>query len=184
MGVRGPYATEGTGNGYMVRLSLRFKKRLRKEFRSRWELLREAPPGPDRIALLIRFATEVILRNGREWRLSREQLKFRRRSFESQKNEWIGVLRPGACRACGRGERHRCWHHIILVSNGGSHGPKNRIAICEECHAQIHLHVRAPETTDDDLYRKARALLVPKFDALPRLVKPSGERVLPQIKQR
>jgi hypothetical protein len=51
-------------------------------------------------------------------------------------------LRATQCQVCFNGDRRRIWHHIIAVKNGGSASPRNRIALCAQCHKQLHPHLR------------------------------------------
>ena len=150
-----------------MRISLRFKARMRKEQQVRWTALKSVPPGPEKIALLIRYAQEPLVRCGRTF--TPDDQAYRRRSFTTTKG-WRGNAGLGLCQACGRSGRLRSWHHVLPLCLGGSNGPKNLIRVCHECHAQIHLHLAAPVDTDDALYRLARQLVRP-FDATPRLVR-------------
>lgn len=152
-----------------VYLSLRFKRKLKSHQRDRWALLNAVNQGPAKIALLIKFATDVEYYGHHIWRPDTSQ---RRRIFNADKQSWIGDAGIGHCRACGHGPRLRCWHHILPLCAGGSNSAKNRIRVCEECHAQIHMHLSAPPDTDDALYRQSRALIASGMERLsPRLVK-------------
>jgi hypothetical protein len=152
----------------MRRLSQRFTAKLRKGQNQRHQAIRGSVPGPHRIALLIEFAKHTVQFSNKTWHP--EDLPVRRRRFASAK-EWLHNAGCGWCRACGRQNRKLCWHHIMLLSSGGSNAPKNLIKICAECHAQIHLHLQPPSDTDDALYRAARAIKLKPFDPTPRLVR-------------
>jgi len=49
----------------------------------------------------------------------------------------------GSCQVCGG--KSTCQRHIILLKNGGSDKRKNRINICDTCHAQIHDWMDTPK---------------------------------------
>lgn len=42
------------------------------------------------------------------------------------------------CFACRRTSRQFVSHHIIQIQHGGSNYARNRVSICEDCHAKIH----------------------------------------------
>lgn len=43
----------------------------------------------------------------------------------------------GPCLVC-REWMATCQHHIVMLINGGSNKPYNRIMICDHCHSQVH----------------------------------------------
>jgi HNH endonuclease len=150
---------EGAGS-----VSLRQAKQAKREQRRRWEALRRAPMGPERIGLLIRFAAPTP----RDRQVSIEALRRRRQGFNQMRDGWLGDAGGGQCFGCGRHWRERCWHHIKPLMVGGSNGWKNRVPICTECHAQIHPWLPVPDATNEQLYRLARQ---PQALGPPRLVK-------------
>lgn len=42
------------------------------------------------------------------------------------------------CFACRSLDRRLVWHHVIQLQNGGSNNRRNRVSICEACHADVH----------------------------------------------
>lgn len=65
------------------------------------------------------------------------------------RREEIRIPRPRLCFACGSGEHHLYWHHVIAVSNGGDNDPYNTVAICHECHRFIHPWMREGDSSED-----------------------------------
>ncbi|MBQ5767390.1 MAG: HNH endonuclease, partial [Clostridiales bacterium] len=39
-------------------------------------------------------------------------------------------------------------HHIIPISEGGKHDKSNIMAVCRECHDEIHRRMREEKTND------------------------------------
>lgn len=69
----------------------------------------------------------------------REPLEKRREKF--QNNKRLRRFFNRKCYVCGRASEAR--HHIIPLSNGGSHVAKrNIVAICKYHHAEIHPWLR------------------------------------------
>ena len=50
--------------------------------------------------------------------------------------------RGSRCQCC-RASDAICYHHIILLKNGGADVKRNRILICQECHEKIHPWMKA-----------------------------------------
>jgi hypothetical protein len=57
-------------------------------------------------------------------------------------NPNVTLSAPNGCFSCGSRRQPLNWHHVIQVQYGGSNGPRNRVAICEPCHAAIHPWVK------------------------------------------
>ena len=77
----------------------------------------------------------------------KEQLEFKRKKFNKQlSNENGTILRYKGkegkiiiveCKVCELNNSY-VRHHIIQLQNGGHNGRKNRIALCEKCHNEVH----------------------------------------------
>lgn len=80
----------------------------------------------DRLGALKRFAELAIVRPA-EW----DYAEIRTRSQEH-------YLRAGECFGCKASDRGLAWHHIIQIQFGGSNFLRNRVALCDACHAAIH----------------------------------------------
>lgn len=80
----------------------------------------------DRPGALRRFA-EIAIERDANW--NREEV----RATSQQHN-----LRAHACFACRAGGRPIAWHHVIQIQHGGSNLLRNRVALCEPCHADVH----------------------------------------------
>jgi hypothetical protein len=59
-----------------------------------------------------------------------------RASWDRRKNRLKKFKRFTCCYACGRYAQAR--HHIIWLSHGGRNQTNNVIALCSDCHAEIH----------------------------------------------
>lgn len=53
------------------------------------------------------------------------------------------------CGVCGSVPSHR--HHIVTLRNGGPNFPKNLIALCEWCHAQVHPWMPEPPVSEESM---------------------------------
>lgn len=82
--------------------------------------------GGDRIAVLRRFAELAIARED-GW----DPAAVRVQSGEH-------LLHADACFGCRVDRRPLVWHHIIQIQHGGSNLMRNRTALCESCHADVH----------------------------------------------
>ncbi len=79
--------------------------------------------------------------------LPKEQLESRRIKFNKQLSNANGtILRYKGmggkivivqCKVCETNDSY-LRHHIIQLQHGGNNGRKNRIALCEVCHNEIH----------------------------------------------
>lgn len=85
----------------------------------------EAHSG-DRLAALRRFAEIAIVRPA-EW----DYADVRELAQKSGS-------RSGQCYGCRTDSRALISHHVIQIQHGGSNSPRNRVAICEACHADVH----------------------------------------------
>lgn len=47
-------------------------------------------------------------------------------------------LKADGCFGCRQQKTKLGWHHVIQIQHGGSNYLRNRVAICESCHAAIH----------------------------------------------
>ena len=57
------------------------------------------------------------------------------------------------CFVCKKKKAY-CWHHLILIKNGGYDNLLNRIPICNNCHSFIHAWL-----LEDDLTREFREII-------------------------
>lgn len=85
-----------------------------------------ARPDADRIAVLRMFA-EVAIHRPAEWDPQRVRADATRHH-----------LHADVCFGCCSGDRPIAWHHILQVQHGGSNTPRNRMALCDACHAAVH----------------------------------------------
>jgi hypothetical protein len=42
------------------------------------------------------------------------------------------------CFVCGGEPRERIWHHVMLLSHGGTNHKHNLVLLCAGCHAEVH----------------------------------------------
>jgi len=63
-----------------------------------------------------------------------------------KKRRRVHFIPNGPCVVC-YSHIANCQHHIIMLINGGSNKPYNRINICNFCHAQIHPWIKCDEKT-------------------------------------
>lgn len=82
--------------------------------------------GADRIAILRLFAELAIVRPD-DW----DYAEVRAQSAEH-------TLLLEQCFACRSGDRLVHAHHVVQVQHGGSNTSRNRVALCNLCHAAIH----------------------------------------------
>jgi hypothetical protein len=90
------------------------------------EFWRAANSDADRIALLRAFAELAIVRPS-GWNV----VEIRAEAHQHH-------LAASRCFACWIGGRVLSWHHVIQIQFGGSNYVRNRVAICEACHAAVH----------------------------------------------
>lgn len=88
-----------------------------------WRVCRDG--RTDRVATLRAFAEIAIVRPA-GW----NPAEIRATTDDS-------LLSADHCFGCGAGVR-LSWHHIIQIQHGGSNYVRNRVAICDACHAQVH----------------------------------------------
>lgn len=88
-------------------------------------------PGADKLHILRVFAEIAIVRPA-SWDAHDVRAKATQHS-----------LHADGCAVCCGG-RALQWHHVLQVQFGGSNTPRNRIALCEACHASIHPWLGAP----------------------------------------
>lgn len=84
--------------------------------------------GADRVGLLRIFAEIAIVRPP-TW-----DFKQIRIEAEATKH-FIGA---DQCFGCFSGDREFHRHHIIQIQHGGSNTPRNRVALCDACHSDVH----------------------------------------------
>ena len=106
------------------------KKFLRRLDRERKQLVSANPK--DRLAFLIRWA-DIKAVNFVPYEHRRHQRRWSWRKFNL-----------ALCWACGKAKR-LIRHHVIQVKNGGNNDPRNVVAICAECHLEIHPWMDADE---------------------------------------
>jgi hypothetical protein len=94
----------------IIREVMQFRRDLR-EFKYSWD---------NRVKKLREFSDIKIFNCRNYW-------KFRLQKF----------VPKGLCEICLKSNAD-CQHHIILLKNGGTNKPHNRINICENCHCSIH----------------------------------------------
>lgn len=122
----------------------------------------------DQLGALKRFA-EIAITRPAEWDYAaiREQAGESRRHFHD-----------GICYGCRRHERMLVSHHVIQIQHGGSNYARNRVDICEQCHAAVHPWLTAPPreksgwfrignlaSTVSEMVRKHNAGVCPHFEA-------------------
>lgn len=89
------------------------------------EFYRQIHAGADRLPLLRRFAELAIVRPS-TW----DYEAIRRASQQH-------TLTAPTCFGC-LAARSLSWHHIIQIQHGGSNYLRNRVALCDECHHDVH----------------------------------------------
>ena len=80
----------------------------------------------DRMGALRRFAELAIFRDG-DW----DPAVIRATSKQHN-------LRAQHCFGCAADNRPLNWHHVIQIQHGGSNLLRNRVALCDPCHADVH----------------------------------------------
>lgn len=68
------------------------------------------------------------------------------RQSANQSRALFWVRRPTKRCFCGCGRQAVHAHHVIQLQNGGADILKNKVPVCEECHADIHPWMPAQET--------------------------------------
>lgn len=63
-------------------------------------------------------------------------------SYSIRRKKWFYA--EGICEVC-KSFQSTCQHHLVMLKNGGSNKPWNRIQICEECHCLIHDWIKPRE---------------------------------------
>lgn len=59
-------------------------------------------------------------------------------------------LKAYFCFACRNADTKWAWHHVIQIQFGGSNYIRNRVALCERCHSQVHPWLpEVPRSIDD-----------------------------------
>jgi hypothetical protein len=91
-------------------------------------------PAIDRLNMLRIFA-EIALVRPAEWDYAGVR-------DGAGTNPNVTLSAPNGCFSCGSRRQPLNWHHVIQVQYGGSNGLRNRVAICEPCHAAIHPWVK------------------------------------------
>lgn len=83
--------------------------------------------GEDRIGALRRFVEIAIARDaGCDPETVRAESSNHR-------------LFANVCFGCRRADRQPLiWHHVIQIQHGGSNLLRNRVALCDDCHADVH----------------------------------------------
>lgn len=84
--------------------------------------------GEDKLELLKAFAEQTIARTS-DWNQA---------TIRDEASTHGGGVEGKGCFACLSQDRKLYWHHILQVQHGGSNHPRNRVAICYQCHARIH----------------------------------------------
>lgn len=98
----------------------------------------------DRLALLKKYA-------GIQWAtIPPEMLKGRRRQYLGYKRRVLKSAGFGNCWVC-LVRTALSWHHVIQLQHGGDNRTNNLVAICEGCHAEVHVWLK-----------KEREFLVPE----------------------
>lgn len=80
----------------------------------------------DRVALLRAFAEIAIVRPA-TW----NPAEIRAHAHEHR-------LQLAGCFSCRRADGRAAWHHVIQIQFGGSNYLRNRVALCDACHAAVH----------------------------------------------
>lgn len=94
---------------------------------------------------LLSHVGKVVIRRPLDW----DRAVVRR---EHEQAIRAGILRLAAtqCFGCMKGGP-LYQHHIIEVQNGGSNDPRNRVALCFDCHKSLHPWLEAPKSTGQGL---------------------------------
>lgn len=88
----------------------------------------------ERVAVLRTFA-EVAIERPAGW-----DPKAIRAEADQQQHR-----RGAVCLACRHADRPIDWHHVIQIQHGGSNTVRNRVPLCEICHARVHPWLPAPD---------------------------------------
>lgn len=80
----------------------------------------------DRPGALRRFA-EIAIVQGDDWNPD-----------EIRAHSRVTNLHASACFSCRASSRPLSWHHVIQIQHGGTNYLRNRVALCDPCHADVH----------------------------------------------
>lgn len=73
----------------------------------------------------------------------------------------VHFVPEGPCEICHY-RLSTCQHHIVMLINGGSNKPWNRINICDHCHCSIHDWIKPREAKtvilEDELTKEFRSM--------------------------
>lgn len=123
--------------------------------RERWEVSEPAAldefyreAESDRLGALKRFA-EIAITRPAEWDFGmvREQAAERT------------LVHHGSCFAC-RKDGKTISHHVVQIQHGGSNYVRNRVDLCERCHAVVHPWLPQPSTVKPSGWHSLRDTIV------------------------
>ena len=82
---------------------------------------------------LLTHYTHVAIARSREWnpRDVRDEHERKLGAFERR-------LFRDTCFVCADSDTFLVFHHIIGIAHGGSNDPRNKVPLCQSCHADLH----------------------------------------------
>jgi hypothetical protein len=127
--MRSPHSASMSGPADPVELKLT-------EFQALNEFWRQVnEPNADKLALLRAFSEISIIRST-TW----DPKAIRAVAAKLSAGDAV-------CFCCGNDRANRAIHHVIQIQYGGSNYARNRVVICELCHAAIHPWLPKPRTS-------------------------------------
>jgi hypothetical protein len=107
----------------------------------------------DRLAALKRFA-EIAIARPADWDYADVRARAQARPHYG-----------GECYSCRKSSRVLVSHHVIQIQHGGSNYARNRVDICEPCHAAIHPWLPRPAAAEKSGWFRVGALTQTAMDA-------------------
>ncbi len=122
------------------------------------EFYRQAQVG--RLGALKRFA-EIAIARPTDWDYA--GIRAAAETMGRARSSWTDE-----CYGCRRGSRRLVAHHVIQIQHGGSNYLRNRVDVCEDCHAAIHPWLPKPAQTEKSGWYRAGVMTPSAADMVKR----------------